>query len=170
MSGDLIHLLTDSTSNVIDSLKIFNNAIVAEQDSLNPKQFNQMKGINLLGNFEDNELQTIDIVKNAEMVYYLYDDTTQDLIGIDKAICSAMQLRMADNQIQSITFLTKPEGAVYPIEELPKDQQQLPGFYWRGDEMIRSKADLIMNTDKNEPFSKKTDAEEVTSRIKLQMK
>jgi hypothetical protein len=129
-----------------------------------------MKGINLLGNFEDNELQTIDIVKNAEMVYYLYDDTTQNLIGIDKAICSAMQLRMADNQIQSITFLTKPEGAVYPIEELPKDQQQLPGFYWRGDEMIRSKADLIMNTVKNEPVSKKTDAEEVTSRIKLQIK
>ena len=155
MSGDLIHLLTDSTSKAIDSLKIFNNAIVAEQDSLNPSQFNQMKGINLLGNFENNELQTIDIVKNAEMVYYLYDDTTQDLIGIDKAICSAMQLRMSDNQIQSITFLTKPEGAVYPIEELTKDQQQLPGFYWRGDEMIISEADLIMNTVKNDSVSKK---------------
>ena len=81
-----------------------------------------------------------------------------------------MQLRMADNQIQTITFLTKPEGAVYPIEELPIDQQQLPGFYWRGNEMIRSKADLIMNTEKNDSVSKKTDAEEVISRIKLQMK
>ena len=170
MSGDLIHLLTDSTSNAIDSLKIFKNAIVAEQDSLNSSQFNQMKGINLLGNFENNELKTIEIVKNAEMVYYLYDDTTQDLIGIDKAICSAMQLRMADNQIQSITFLTKPEGAVYPNEELPKDQQQLPGFYWRGDEMIRSKADLIINTVKNDTVSKKTDAEEVMSSMKLKMK
>ena len=170
MSGDLIHLLTDSTSNAIDSLKIFKNAIVAEQDSLNSSQFNQMKGINLLGNFENNELKTIEIVKNAEMVYYLYDDTTQDLIGIDKAICSAMQLRMADNQIQSITFLTTPEGAVYPNEELPKDQQQLPGFYWRGDEMIRSKADLIINTVKNDTVSKKTDAEEVLSSMKLKMK
>jgi hypothetical protein len=63
--------------------------------------------------------------------------------------------------------LTKPEGAVYPIEELPIDQQQLPGFYWRGDEMIRSKADLIMNTVKNDSVSQKTDAEEVMSRIKL---
>ena len=41
ISGDLIHLLTDSTTNAIDSLKIFNNAIVAEQDSLNP--FNLIK-------------------------------------------------------------------------------------------------------------------------------
>ena len=170
MSGDLIHLLTDSTSNAIDSLKIFNNAIVAEQDSLNPIQFNQTKGINLLGNFEDNELQSINIVKNAEMLYYIYDDTTQDLIGIDKAICSAMQLRMADNQIQTITFLTKPEGAVYPIEELPIDQQQLPGFYWRGDEMIRSKADLIMNTAKNDSVSQKTEIKEFIPRTKLQMK
>ena len=170
MSGDLIHLLTDSTSNAIDSLKIFNNAIVAEQDSLNPSQFNQIKGINLIGKFENNELQTIDVVKNAEMVYYLYDDTTQDLIGIDRAIGSAMQLRMAKNQIQSITFLTKPEGAVYPIDELPKDKQHLPGFYWRGDEMIRSKADLINNTVKNDSVSKKTDGEEVMSRMKLQLK
>ena len=170
MSGDLIHLLTDSTSNVMDSLKIFNNAIVAEQDSLNPSQFNQLKGINLLGNFEDNELQTIDIVKNAEMVYYLYDDNTQDLIGVDKAICSAMQLSMADNQIQSITFLTKPEGAVYPVEELPEDQQQLSGFYWRGKEMIRSKADLIINTAKNDSISQSTNVREAMSRLKLQSK
>ena len=170
MSGDLIHLVTDSVSSAIDSIKIFNNAIVAEQDSLNPRQFNQMKGINLFGNFEDNELQTIDIVKNAEMVYYLYDDTTQELIGVDKAICSAMQLRMNENQIQSITFLTKPEGAVYPIEELPKDQQQLPGFYWRGDEMIRSKSDLIKNTAKTDFDSQNADAKEIMSRLKRQMK
>ena len=170
ISGDLIHLLTDSISNAIDSLKIFNNAIVAEQDSLNPSQFNQMKGINLLGNFEDDKLQTIDIVKNAEMVYYLYDDTTLDLIGIDKAICSSMQLRMAENQIQSITFLTKPEGAVYPIKELTKDQQQLPGFYWRGDEIIQSKADLITTTAKNDSVFQRSDVKEVISPLKLQSK
>ena len=170
MSGDIIHLLTDSTSSAIDSLKIFNNAIVAEQDSLNPSQFNQMKGINLFGNFENNELRTIDIVKNAEMLFYLYDDTSQDLIGVDKAICSAMQLQMADNQIQSITFLTKPEGAVYPIEELPVDQQQLPGFYWRGDEMIRSKADLVIKKGKRDSVPLSKDVNKVMSRIKLQMK
>ena len=148
MSGDLIHLLTDSTTNAIDSLKIFNNAVVAEQDSLNPFQFNQMKGIYLLGNFEDYELKTIDIDKNAEMLYYLYDDTTQDLIGIDKAISSAMRLQMEDNQIQSISFLTRPDGAVYPIEELSLNEQKLPGFYWRGDEMILSKNDLLIETTK----------------------
>ena len=170
MSGDVIHLLTDSTSNAIDSLKIFNNAIVAEQDSLNPAQFNQMKGINLYGNFNDNQLQTIDIVKNAEMVYYLYDDTTKDLIGVDKAICSAMQLQMADNQIQSVTFLTKPEGAVYPIEELPEDQQQLGGFYWRGNEMIRSKKDLIINKTKGRSTPDDIKFEETRLRLKQMIK
>ena len=88
------------------------------------------------------------------------------LIGIDKAICSAMQLRMAENQIESITFLTKPEGAVYPIEELPKDQQQLPGFYWRGDEMIRSKSDLTKDRAKTDFDSQSADAKEIMSRLK----
>ena len=65
--------------------------------------------------------------------------------------------------------MTKPEGAVYPIDELPKDQHQLTGFYWRGGEMIRSKDDFIMNTMKNDTVSKKTDAEEIMSRLKLQV-
>ena len=81
-----------------------------------------------------------------------------------------MQLRMAENQIESITFLTKPEGAVYPIEELPKEQQQLPGFYWRGDEMIRSKSDLIKDRAKTDFDSQNADAKEIMSRLKRQMK
>ena len=91
-----------------------------------------------------------------KMLYYLYDDTTQDLIGIDKAISSAMRLQMEDNQIQSISFLTRPDGAVYPIEELPLNEQKLPGFYWRGDEMILSKNDLLIDevTKENQTPSK----------------
>ncbi|GIR82248.1 MAG: hypothetical protein CM15mP83_9740 [Flavobacteriaceae bacterium] len=30
-----------------------------------------------------------------------------------------MRLQIENNQIQSISFLTRPDGAVYPIEELP---------------------------------------------------
>jgi len=66
--------------------------------------------------------------------------------------------------------LTKPEGAVYPIEELPIDQQQLPGFYWRGDEMIRSKSDLIKDRAKTGFDSQNADAKEIMSRLKRQMK
>ncbi len=159
LSGDLIHLITDSMSNSIDSLKIYNNAIVAEQDSLNTSQFNQMKGINLYGNFIDNELRTVDIVKNAEMIYYLYDDTTLDLIGVDRAKCSAMQLKMGENQIQTITFYTEPEGAVYPIEEIPLNEQQLPGFYWRGDQIILTKEDIIEKRTEEKPIGEQDDSQ-----------
>ena len=49
-----------------------------------------MKGINLFGKFKNNELKTIELIQNTEMIYYLYDDDTNDLIGIDKAICSSI--------------------------------------------------------------------------------
>ena len=59
-----------------------------------------------------------------------------------------MRLQIENNQIQSISFLTRPDGAVYPIEELPLNEQKLPGFYWRGDEMILSKNYLVIETTK----------------------
>ena len=66
-----------------------------------------------------------------------------------------MRLQIEDNQIHSISFLTRPDGAVYPIEELPVNEQKLPGFYWRGNEMILSKNDLfIEKTKENQTPSK----------------
>ena len=53
------------------------------------------------------------------MLYYLYDDTTQDLIGVDKAICSAMRLQMAENQIESIFFNQTRWGSL-PNRRTPK--------------------------------------------------
>ena len=41
-----------------------------------------MKGIKLFGKIVDNELNKIKIDKNAELIYYMYDNN-YDLIGID---------------------------------------------------------------------------------------
>ena len=43
---------------------MFNNALIINKDSLG-EGFNQISGQKLYGNFIDNELRKIDIVKNA---------------------------------------------------------------------------------------------------------
>lgn len=85
-------------------------------------------------------------------VYYLYDDETLDLIGIDKAICSALRLTFEESAIDKVTFFTNPDGIVYPPEELPANTRQLLGFSWREDERIYKKEDLFDGIDL-EPFS-----------------
>ena len=57
MTGDEIHIIRNTKTNQLDSLKILNNAFVIEKDSFGIDNYNQMKGIDLFGNFKDNELE-----------------------------------------------------------------------------------------------------------------
>lgn len=152
MTGDEIHLTIDNEKEVLDSLLIYNNAFVIEQDSLNASHFNQIKGLQLKGKFEGRSLKTVDVIQNTEMVYYVYDDDTHDLVGIDKAICSALQMTFEESSIAQVTFYTNPDGTVYPPEDIPENARQLLGFAWRKEERIQRKEELFHGIDL-EPFS-----------------
>ena len=160
MTGDEIHLTIDNEKEILDSLLIYNNAFVIEQDSLDAANFNQIKGLQLKGKFKGKSLETVDVIQNTEMVYYLYDDETQELTGIDKAICSALRLKFVDSSIEKITFFTNPDGVVYPPKDLPENTRQLLGFTWREDERIYSKEDLFHGLDL-ESFSIKVNQAEI---------
>jgi hypothetical protein len=145
MTGDEIHILRDIKTNELDSLKILNNAFIIEKDSLGINNFNQMKGIDLYGKFEENELKKLKLNRNTEMIYYLYDEDTNELVGIDKAICSSIEMIINNNKIEEIIFFTNPEGKVYPEEDLEVNEKVLNGFNWRINEKILNKNEIIHN-------------------------
>jgi hypothetical protein len=153
MTGDEIHLTIDTEKEVLDSLMIYNNAFIIEKDTLSELNFNQVKGLQLRGKFDGRTLKTVHIRQNTEMLYYLYDDETLDLIGIDKAICSALRIDFEASAIDKVTFFTNPDGVVYPEEDLPPNARQLLGFNWREDERLYSKEDLFDAVDLD-PFVK----------------
>ena len=139
ISGDEIILKEDLDRNVIDSIKISNNSFIVEIDTLGlGNNFNQMKGIRLFGKIVDNELSKIKIDKNAELIYYMYDDN-YDLIGIDKAIASSILISFKDNGIDDIMFLNQPEGTLYPESKLEENEKKLFGFIDRFNERISEK-------------------------------
>ncbi len=144
MTGDEIHITRNLKTNELDSLKILNNAFVVEKDTLGINNFNQIKGINLFGKFIENELKTIELIQNTEMIYYLYDDNSKDLIGIDKAVCSSITMEIDNNTIKEITFTTNPEGEVFPEEEMDISLKKLNGFNWRILEKITKKEELFL--------------------------
>jgi hypothetical protein len=145
MTGDEIHILRDLKTNDLDSLKILNNAFIIEKDSLGFNNFNQMKGIDLYGKFQENELKKLKLNRNTEMIYYLYDEDTNELVGIDKAICSSIEMLIDNNEIEEIIFYTNPEGKVYPEDELEENEKILNGFNWRIKEKIYNKNQIINN-------------------------
>ncbi len=141
MTGDLMLLLSNKETQKLDSLKVLNNVFIIERDTLGTG-YNQTKGQNLFGRFENGKLAEIDIVKNAEMIYYVYTDG--ELYGIDKNISSKINITFKENEIETVSFETNPNGETYPDSELPENTRKLRGFIWRGDERIHSKEDVIV--------------------------
>ncbi len=150
MTGDTIHLISNVKTEKLDSLKVINNAFIVSKDTLSDDGYNQVKGKNLYGKFQDNELREVDVIKNTEVIYYMYtEDVPPQLIGIDKTICSKINMVIEENQIRDITFFTRPDGDIFREEDLPKNARRLRGFIWRGDEMIENKDDIFDEDDNN---------------------
>ncbi|MGB5388304.1 MAG: OstA-like protein [Eudoraea sp.] len=148
MTGDSIYLISDMETEKLDSLKVINNAFIISLDSISMEGYNQAKGKDLFGKFIDNSLKIVDLVKNTEVIYYMYNDD-DELIGINKTICSKIRITLAENDIEDITFYTNPDGDIFPEVDLPVSSRKLKGFIWRGDERILSKDDIFDEDDNN---------------------
>ncbi|OYU80181.1 MAG: OstA-like protein [Flavobacterium sp. BFFFF1] len=141
MTGDVMHLVGNNNTEKLDSLKVLNNAFLIAKDTVG-NGFNQVKGVNLYGKFNDNKLNEADVVKNTEIIYFMRDDK-QELIGINKSVSSRINLKLKDNEIDEITQYDKPDSDLYPETKFPENARKLRGFIWREDERIRTKDDIF---------------------------
>lgn len=141
ITGDSIHLISNSKDETLDSLKVFNNAFVINKDSLG-EGYNQISGKRLNGLFVDNALETIDVIKNAETIYYLRN-SEDELIGIDKSKSGAIKIWISENEIDELRKLNQIGGMTYPEEDFPEKERKLKGFVWRNDERPKSVEDLF---------------------------
>jgi hypothetical protein len=152
MTGDEIYLISNLETKALDSLKIIGDAFVIEKDTIGQQGYNQIKGGILDGIFKEGALAKINVVKNTQVVYYLYSDEDQQLIGVNKTICSALEMDMIDNEIADIRFFVSPAGDVFPEDQIDPNEQTLKGFIWRDQERPRTKKDLFSPEDLKLPL------------------
>ena len=143
ITGDTIQLLNDVETEKLDSLKVLQNAFIINRDSLG---FNQIKGRDLLGKFEENDLRFVNIVGNGEIIHYVRDDV-QELIGIEKTSCSEIHFILREGNIEQATFMNQPDGQTYPPSKLPENARKLRGFNWRENEQPKRKEDIFVRDD-----------------------
>ena len=144
MTGDTIHLLSNTITEQLDTLKVFRNAFLIQKDSAG---YNQVKGERLTGLFTNNALDTVNIDKNTEVIYFARNDKGE-LFGIDNTLSSSIQLHLENQQITSIRFINKVPGKLYPPSQFPDNARLLPGFEWRGEERLYSVEDLFAGKPK----------------------
>ncbi|WP_425076017.1 OstA-like protein [Psychroserpens sp. S379A] len=140
MTGDSIHLISNVEKEELDSLKVFNNAFLISKDTIGDG-FNQIKGQKLIGLFENNELYNVDIIKNAEIIFYSRNDN-DSLIGINKSKSAKINMKFEEGY-KIVTLFNQVDGEIYPESQFPENARKFRGFDWRGNERPNSIEDLF---------------------------
>ena len=118
--------------NLIDKMYTKYKSFIIAVDSVG--NYNQIKGRKMTAHFVDNLLSSIDVNGNGESIYFAWDDDAQVTMGMNSILCSDMKIRLVNNEVDNITFLTSPEGKFIPPFELKEDETRLRGFEWRDSE------------------------------------
>ena len=148
ITGDSILFKTNKTTNELDSLKVLRNAFIIQKDSLDPNNFNQIKGRNMFGKFQDNDLRTMLVKGNAESLYYNRNEDTQKLETITKEIASDIEFTFENNEVIQTKYFKETEGKTYPPSQFPEEDRKFRGFVWREDEQPKTMEDIFIK-DKN---------------------
>jgi lipopolysaccharide export system protein LptA len=116
-----------------------NAFIVSKEDS---SRFNQIKGKKMTGYFKDNALVQIYVEGNGQTLYYAKDRGM--IIGVNKADCSSLLIRVENEEVKSISFYNRPDATLYPPLDLPPKEALLKDFRWREEEQPLSVPDLFL--------------------------
>ena len=143
MTGDTIHLISNNKTEKIDSLLVYNNAFIISKDTIKENAYNQISGMRLVGLFnDDNQLQKVDVTKNAESVFYARNDK-KELIGIDKSKSGSISILFSKGDISEYSRFNQVDGDLFPESEYPKKHSLLKGFDWREEERLLNVNDLF---------------------------
>ena len=126
MSADSIDLLIEN--NTISKLHMVNNSFIISKDTL--LNFNQIKGKTVDAIFENNQLNTVYVNGNGESIFFMLSENSDELIGMNKILCSDMTLNFIDGELNDITFYTNNDGSFIPPHELEEPDKRLSGFEW----------------------------------------
>ncbi len=114
----------------LNKINLLTNAFIAmQEDSVH---FNQIKSLEMAAYFSDNELYRFDALGGVSAIFFMEEDSTITLM--DREECKMMTAKIRDNEIQRTRSIHELKQNVFPIYNLPVEEQRLKGFEWRGDE------------------------------------
>jgi lipopolysaccharide export system protein LptA len=141
LTADSINILTVNSN--LDKMNLYNSSfITSKEDSL---RFNQVRGKNMTGYFDDNKLHKINVTGNGQTIYYVKNkkEGKERLTGVNRAECSDLVVFVKDSKVSKIILQKKPAGTLYPINDLKPEELKLKGFTWQEEKRPVSKQDIF---------------------------
>lgn len=141
LTSDTIRILLNK--DLIKMAFLNKSAFIASEVDSN--SFNQISGENMKAYFHENELSNIEVIGNGESIYYVEDEEKSEAVGVNKIICSNMNITINNRQIENIYFYKEPDAMLYPLSQINRNDLLLKGFTWRNksnvENIIRGKID-----------------------------
>ena len=123
ISGDTIYVYTKNEA--LDSIYIPNNSFIISKNT--DKHYNQIKGNKLEGKFKKGKLNNIKLKGNTILKYF-EKNKKKEIIGLNDVICSSILIYMKENQINNISFKSKPKATYTPKNLIEDKSLILEGF------------------------------------------
>ena len=133
-SADTIHALV--SQNKLRQVKLLHKAFIHYPYKKN--DFNQLKGRHAFLFFKNNELQSIIMQDNAEIIYFIEDSTKGTAINYSQAYKIKILLSPEQRELDKVIFYKQIEGTLYPYNELSEERKKLQGF--QNNEALRPKS------------------------------
>ena len=130
--------MADST---LKKIEVLQNAVAAEVTN-DSTQFNQVSSRDIFAYFEDGELTRTDAVDYVISVFYPQDDKDSSALMMNYIETDTMRLYLKDRQLVKI-WAPQPEGMSYPLIQIPRGKDIVPGFVWYA---------YLRPTDRNDIF------------------
>jgi len=126
LTADTIYL--QLANGKMHEMRMRNTAfIISSEDTAH---FNQIKGKNMNGYFEDSKLYKVKVIGNGQTLYYAKEEG-KPLESVNKAESSDMLIYVDSSKVRTITFITKPDATLYPLKEIAKEELRLKDFSWK---------------------------------------
>lgn len=139
LSADFIKMYM--VNKKIDRMEMQNSAFLVSRDD--SAKYTQIKGKNMMGYFEDGKIKKLIVRGNGQTLYFPKDE--QGYIGMNKTTSTDVIIYMnEENRVEDIVLLVKPEGTLYPLNEVTKEDMYLKDFNWQEDKKPKTKEDIFV--------------------------
>jgi len=138
MSANTIHLHTRNRAlyrAVLDE----NSFVIAPEDSIS---FNQIKGRDMVGHINANQLHRIDVDGNGQAIYFPKEDDV--IVGLNRAEASSMSIILENHEVTGIILRSQAAGAMNPPLLVNREARFLEGFRWLEEFRPKKKEDIFV--------------------------
>jgi lipopolysaccharide export system protein LptA len=128
---------------LVNAAFVVSRADTLEKGITDSLRFNQIRGKNMTGYFEDNKLYKLDVNGNGQTIYYTKNNK-QRVTGVNRADCSDLVISVHENKVERIKLLNDPAGTLYPLKDTSPHEMRLKGFTWQDSKRPKTKEEIFL--------------------------